>query len=185
MITPAQAYAQLRYLGDPVLRTPAAPVSSFDGALMALVERMAAVMAAAGGAGLAAPQIGVLQRVLVFRQADGSARALVNPRVVSASDQCDVGPEGCLSLPGVELQVERARAIRVEETHPDGAPVSLVLEGMQARVVQHELDHLDGVLIVDRATGRERVAALLATPVAAAERRRVGRMVWAGAPPLR
>lgn len=155
--------ANVRQYPDPVLRTPANEVTEFDEALEALVARMTRVMQAARGIGLAAPQIGVLQRVLVY-QADEDAEpvALVNPRIVWSSDERDTMDEGCLSIDAarVTLDVERPVRVTVEARSPTGGELRVEAEGLEARVVQHEADHLDGILILDRATPEQRREAL-------------------------
>ena len=156
-------FANVRQYPDPVLRTPANEVTNFDEALGALVLRMTRVMQAASGIGLAAPQLGVLQRVLVY-QADEDAEpmALVNPRIVSTSEETDTIEEGCLSIDaaGVTVEVERPARVTVEAHSPQGEEVRIEAEGLEARVVQHESDHLDGVLILDRASAEQRRVAL-------------------------
>jgi peptide deformylase len=158
------ALAQIRQYPDPVLRLEAQEVEEFDSDLVQLVERMLRLMRDARGVGLAANQVGVLRRVFVI-QADEEEepRALVNPVVVERSEESDEDDEGCLSLQGVVVPVERAVHVRLQARDPEGNPVSLELEGLPARVAQHELDHLDGVLIVDRTTpeGRREAMAVL------------------------
>jgi peptide deformylase len=158
------ALAQIRQYPDPVLRLEAQEVQEFDTDLIQLVERMLRLMRDARGVGLAANQVGVLRRVFVI-QADEEEepRALVNPVVVERSEESDEDDEGCLSLQGVVVPVERALHVRLEARDPEDNPVSLELEGLPARVAQHELDHLDGVLILDRTTpeGRREAMAVL------------------------
>jgi peptide deformylase len=155
--------ANVRQYPDPVLRTPAREVTEFDESLTALVERMARVMQTASGIGLAAPQLGVLQRVLVY-QADEDAEplALVNPRIVASSEELDTMEEGCLSLDaaGVTIDIERPARVTVEARTPAGDEVRIEADGLEARVLQHESDHLDGVLILDRASAEQRREAL-------------------------
>lgn len=157
------ALAQVRQFPDPVLRMKAREIEDFDEALAALATRMGALMQEARGVGLAAPQLGVLQRILVF-QADEEepVRALVNPRIVSSSDVLETSDEGCLSLGAatVVVPVERPDAVVVEAVSPEGEELKIEAEGLTARVLQHELDHLDGVLIVDRASPEARKEAL-------------------------
>ncbi len=140
-------------LGDPVLREPAREVETFDEELQTLVDDMFATMVAAEGAGLAAPQVGVSLRVLVadVRHSEGehARAALVNPRVVENGSELDKEPEGCLSIPGVREVVERPWSVVVEGTDPAGEPVRIEAEGLWARVLQHEIDHLNGVLFID------------------------------------
>jgi peptide deformylase len=154
------ALAQIRQYGDPVLRMRASDVQSFDGDLQRLIERMTALMQDANGVGLAATQAGVLQRVLVMQPTEDDPFALVNPSVASRSDELDTDDEGCLSLQGVTVPVERSVTITIEGKDEQGNDVSMDFEGLAARVVQHELDHLDGVLILDRTTDDARREAL-------------------------
>lgn len=153
----------VRQYPDPVLRMQTRDVTEFDAALATLIERMTLVMQGASGVGLAAPQVGVLQRVLVHQAGqDADPVALVNPRIVARSDETDVMEEGCLSLDaaGLTVDIERPTAITVEAFAPDGADVRFDAEGLAARVIQHEVDHLDGVLILDRTTPDQRRSAL-------------------------
>jgi peptide deformylase len=157
------ALAQIRQFGDPVLRMQARDVEVFDDDLARLIERMKALMEDARGVGLAATQVGVLQRLFVFRDGDdddGDVRALVNPRVVESSDETELSDEGCLSLQGVLVPVERSVAITVEAVDEHGEPVRVELDELAARVAQHELDHLDGRLIIDRTDPASRKGAL-------------------------
>lgn len=154
---------QVRQYPDPALRMKAREVTEFDDALRTLVERMTTIMTGAAGVGLAAPQVGVLQRVLVHQADEGEpAVALVNPRIVETSDERDVMEEGCLSLDaaGVTVEVERPTAVTVEARSVDGEAIRVEAEGLTARVIQHEIDHLDGVLIIDRTTPEQRREAL-------------------------
>jgi peptide deformylase len=147
------ALREIVLLGDPVLREKAREVEAFDEGLRTLVEDMFETMAYAEGAGLAAPQIGISRRILVAdvrRDAGGDARvALVNPRVVESSPETERDHEGCLSIPGVTEAVTRPRRVVVEGFDPTGEPVRIEAEGLYARVLQHEVDHLDGVLFID------------------------------------
>jgi peptide deformylase len=157
------ALAQIRQYPDPVLRMRANEVEDFDDSVTSLVERMTALMQEARGVGLAAPQVGVLRRVLVYQISDEDpVVALVNPRVVSTSEEREAAEEGCLSLGAatVVVPVERATSLTVEGTSSEGEPLTVEAEGLEARVIQHELDHLDGVLIVDRTIPDERREAL-------------------------
>jgi peptide deformylase len=155
------ALAQIRQYPDPVLRLEAQEVEEFDGDLEHLVERMMRLMQDARGVGLAANQVGVLRRVFVIQAEDEEEpRALVNPSIVERSDESDVDDEGCLSMQGVVVSVERPIRVRLEASDEEGNPVTLELEGLPARVAQHELDHLDGVLIVDRTSPEDRREAM-------------------------
>jgi peptide deformylase len=157
------ALAQIRQYPDPVLRMEARPVEEFDEDLRRLVARMSDLMQDANGVGLAATQVGVLRRVFVFASEEDEVRALVNPAIVSRSDDVATEDEGCLSIQGITVPVERAVALRIEGRDEQGTEVGYDLEGTPARVVQHELDHLDGVLMFDRAAPehrRETMAAL-------------------------
>lgn len=155
------ALAQIRQYPDPVLRMRARPVEAFDAELLQLVERLTGLMEGADGAGLAATQIGVLRRVFVMRSGEnGETMALVNPELVGVGEELDTDDEGCLSLQGVLCPVERAVSVRVAAKDPQGTDVQLELEGFAARACQHELDHLDGVLMIDRTTDEARRVAM-------------------------
>lgn len=157
------ALAQVRQYPDPVLRLKANEVEEIDESVTGLVERMTSLMAEARGVGLAAPQLGILRRVLVYQVGeDAPPVALVNPQVVEASEERVADDEGCLSLgaASVVVEVERAAALVVEATSPEGEQVRIEADGLEARVIQHELDHLDGVLIIDRTTPEQRREAL-------------------------
>jgi peptide deformylase len=158
------ALGHIRQFGDPVLRAPALEITQFDQALADEAQRMAAIMVDARGVGLAAPQVGSLRRLVVVRTGDDPDEivALCNPRIVWRSDDEDVDSEGCLSIGEVSVDVARAVAIRVEAQDVSGRPLDLEPEGFAARVIQHELDHLDGVLILDRTAPEQRREALRA-----------------------
>ena len=163
------ALAQIRQYPDPVLRLEAQEVEGFDDDLAQLVERMKRLMLDARGVGLAANQVGVLRRVFVIQEAeDAEPRALVNPVIVSRSEETDADDEGCLSMQGVVVGVERAVRVRIDARDESGQAVELELEDLAARVAQHELDHLDGVLILDRANDEDRREALAVLRQAAA-----------------
>ena len=148
------ALAQIRQYPDPALRMQAKPVEQFDDELRRLVDRMRALMVDASGVGLAATQLGILQRVFVFDTGsdDHEVAALVNPELVRRSNEVETDDEGCLSLQGVVVPVERAVDVRIEGRNERGEEVRYDLEGFPARAAQHEVDHLDGVLILDRTT---------------------------------
>jgi peptide deformylase len=156
------ALAQIRQWGDPALRLRAKEVESFDQDLERLVTRMIALMRDAHGVGLAATQVGILRRLFVFEAQEQPARAIVNPVVVDPSAETEVEEEGCLSLQDVRVPVERAVSVAVEGRDEKGEPVRLELQGLAARVAQHEIDHLDGVLILDRTDPESRREALRA-----------------------
>jgi len=147
-------------MGDPVLRTEAEPVEAFDDDLRSLVRDMFETMYHADGIGLAAPQVGVSRRVLVLdlsREDQPEAKvALVNPTVAWFSEEKDKQPEGCLSIPGMEEVVTRPWAVRVEGMDPEGNPVVIEAEELYSRALQHEIDHLDGVLFPDRISALKR-----------------------------
>jgi peptide deformylase len=153
------ALARIRQYGDPVLRMKAREVEIVDDDVRRLAERMTALMHEAQGVGLAATQVGVLRRVFVFVD-EGEDRVLVNPVITKRSAEIEIDEEGCLSLRDVLVPVERATAVTIEGLDAAGEPVKLELELPSSRVVQHELDHLDGVLIVDRTDDESRRAAL-------------------------
>jgi peptide deformylase len=155
-----QALARVRQYPDPVLRMRAREVTSFDPDLQRLAHEMVELMHEAQGIGLAANQIGVLQRIFVMQvDHDGEPTVAVNPRVATLPET-EVSAEGCLSLAQVHVPVERATAVRLEAQDERGNPFALELEGLAARCVQHELDHLDGTLILDRTTPEARREAL-------------------------
>ena len=160
----------IRLLGDPVLRTPAAPVVDFDQELRRLVADLTDTMFAAGGAGLAAPQIGVGLRVFTW-YVDGEVGHLVNPEVALVGEETEEGPEGCLSIPGYTFDCRRHLYVAATGFDLHGEPVRVEGSHMLARAVQHEVDHLDGVLFVDRLDAEARAAALAA----------IGEAEWAGA----
>jgi peptide deformylase len=153
------ALAQIRQYGDPVLRMRAGEVETFDDELARITARMIELMHDADGVGLAATQIGILRRFFVCTL-DGVDRVLVNPVVTPEGGDTEVEDEGCLSLGTVRVPIERALRVRVEARDAAGEPVSLTLEEMDARVVQHELDHLDGVLLLDRTDAESRREAI-------------------------
>jgi peptide deformylase len=158
-----EALAQVIKFGDPVLRSPASEVTDFDGALGEEAERMIEIMREGMGVGLAATQLGIMRRLLVFQAgAEAPATALVNPRVEWTSDEAVSAEEGCLSLPGIVLDVERPLHARVSGADSGGTPVMIEASGLEARVLQHEIDHLDGVLILERTTREQRKGALRA-----------------------
>lgn len=136
--------------GDPVLREVSKPVAKFTEDLPQFVERMGQIMRNANGVGLAAPQLGILQRVIVYDIGEGF-HALVNPKILSARGEQTEPPEGCLSLPGLRGVVKRANTVVVKGFDEYGKPVRIRGEGYTARVIQHEVDHLDGILFIDRA----------------------------------
>lgn len=155
------ALARVRKLGDPVLRAKALPVQHFDRRLAEEVERMGSLMDDALGIGLAATQVGVLHRLLVYRaDPEQPIRALANPEIEWLSEETDAAGEGCLSIPGVHVEVTRPARLRVSAQDPTGAPIRIEAEGLEARVIQHEIDHLDGVLILDRVSKEQRKQAM-------------------------
>jgi peptide deformylase len=154
------ALAQIRQYGDVVLRMKANEVEEFDDDLRRLVERMTALMHDAQGVGLAATQVGVLRRLFVFEPDEDGPRVIVNPVVVEQGDETEPDDEGCLSLQGVRVPVDRPTKIVLAGKDENGADVRYELEGYGARVAQHELDHLDGVLIIDRTDDAHRKEAL-------------------------
>jgi peptide deformylase len=155
------ALSRIRQYGDTVLRMKAREVETFDADLERLVERMTSLMHEANGVGLAATQVGVLRRLFVFSE-DGEDRVIVNPVLTKSSKDTEVDEEGCLSLRSVLVPVDRPTKVTIEGVDTKGEPVKLELEPPASRVVQHELDHLDGVLIIDRTDEESRRAALAA-----------------------
>jgi len=155
------AIREIKLLGEPVLRAPAQPVADVDDEIRTLVEDMLETMYHSQGIGLAAPQVGISLRVIVVDlgdadEDDAGVVALVNPRVAEASRKTDRAPEGCLSIPGLEEVVERPAHVRVEGLDPEGAPVSMEVSGLLGRAIQHEIDHLDGILFIDRVSPLKR-----------------------------
>jgi peptide deformylase len=155
------AVRPIRLFGDPVLTTPAEPVQEFDKELRDLVRDLTETMVDAPGAGLAAPQIGVGLRVFAYHVGDQLGH-LVNPQLVEVSDEIQDGPEGCLSFPGLEFPTRRAHRVVARGYDQYGDPV--VLDGTEvlARCVQHEIDHLDGILFIDRMDPEQRKLAMRA-----------------------
>jgi peptide deformylase len=155
------ALSQVRQFGDPVLRTKARPVREFDDALRTEIGRMGALMTDALGVGLAATQVGVLNRVLVYRvHQQAPVAALVNPEIEWSGKETESVEEGCLSLPAVQLDVDRPIHVRVRARDAHGEEILVEASGLEARVIQHEIDHLDGVLILDRASREQRKQAM-------------------------
>ena len=157
------ALAHVRQLGDPILRTKARPVERFDDTLRDEVRNMQALMHDALGIGLAAPQVGISHRLLVYRvEPDSPIVALVNPEIEWSSRDEEISEEGCLSLPLVHVDVERPIAVLVRARDEHGDELVVEATGLEARVIQHEIDHLDGVLILDRTSREQRKAAMRA-----------------------
>ncbi len=159
----AAALAQVVKFGDPVLKSAASLVTEFDQDLAAEAERMIGLMRHAIGVGLAATQLGTLRRMLVFQVgSDAEPTVLVNPEIEWRSDDLAMAEEGCLSLPGVVVDVERPVHVRARAVDVRGEPLSIEASGLEARVIQHEVDHLDGVLMLDRTEREQRKGALRA-----------------------
>src|SRR4051794_11816027 len=157
------ALVHVRRWGDPVLKTKARPIDHFDSALLDEVRRMGVLMNDALGIGLAATQLGVPHRVLVYRvEQDSPINALINPEIEWTSKDIESMEEGCLSLPGVHVDVERPIHVRVRAQDETGAALLIEASGLEARVIQHEVDHLDGVLILDRTSRDQRKEAIRA-----------------------
>jgi peptide deformylase len=167
------AMSFVRRLGDPVLKSSATPVDRFDDSLRRQVSRMAGLMNDAFGVGLAAPQLGLSQRLLVYRVGpDAPIVALANPQLEWTSADQETFEEGCLSIPGVSVDVERPVHVRVLALDEEGEERRIEASGLEARVIQHEMDHLDGVLILDRTSRDERKRALRELREAERERER-------------
>jgi peptide deformylase len=159
----AQALSRVIKFGDPVLRSAASPVTQFDERLAADAERMIGLMRDAIGVGLAATQLGTLRRMLVFQVgSEAEPTVLVNPEIEWRSEDGVTAEEGCLSLPGVVVDVERPLHVRARAQDVRGEPLKIEASGLEARVIQHELDHLDGVLMLDRTEREQRKGALRA-----------------------
>lgn len=140
----------IRLYGDPVLRKKAEPVTKIDATLRRLLRSMAQTMYDADGVGLAAPQVGVLQRVVVIDVGEGLLE-LINPEIITSEDDKELGVEGCLSLPGLVGDIYRSQKVTVRAFNVQGKEFKIEGEGLLARALQHELDHLDGVLFIDKA----------------------------------
>jgi peptide deformylase len=157
----AAALEHVRTFGDPVLRAKARPIEVFDERLHEEIARMGAIMQDSLGIGLAATQLGVLHRVLVYRvEHDSPVNALVNPELEWSGGDKETLEEGCLSLPGVHVDVERPVYVRLRAQDASGEPILVEASGLEARVIQHEMDHLDGVLILDRTSRDQRKEAM-------------------------
>jgi peptide deformylase len=157
------ALSYVRKFGDPVLRATALPVDRFDEDLKVEAQRMGELMHDALGVGLAATQLGVLHRLLVYKAyVDDPVTALVNPVLEWTSEELETAEEGCLSLPGVHVEVERHARLRVRALDDTGEQLEIEAEGLEARVIQHELDHLNGVLILDHISREARKEAMRA-----------------------
>jgi peptide deformylase len=154
------ALAQIRQYPDVALRMKARPVEEFDDDLRSLVARMERLMKEASGIGLAATQVGIIRRLFVFQPGEDEVAAIVNPEVAERSDETSVADEGCLSIQGVLVPVERSTEITLVGRNEEGEEVRYELDDIYARAAQHELDHLDGVLIIDRTTPEARREAL-------------------------
>jgi peptide deformylase len=157
------ALGQIRQFGDPVLRTKARPIERFDDALREEIEHMGRLMDDAIGVGLAATQVGVVHRLLVYRvQQDAQIAALINPEIEWSGRETESMEEGCLSLARVLVEVDRPVHVRVRALNEHGEPILIEASGLEARVIQHEIDHLDGVLILDRTSREQRKEAMRA-----------------------
>ena len=154
------ALAQVRQYPDAALKMKARPVVEFDDELRSLVARMKLLMVDANGIGLAATQVGVLRRVFVFQRDADEIAAMVNPEIVERSEETDVADEGCLSIQGINVPVERSLEVTIIGKDENGEDVRYELDDYAARCVQHEADHLDGVLMIDRTTPEARREAL-------------------------
>ena len=158
-----EALSRIRRFGDPILRTRARAVDRIDDSLRSEIERMGRLMGDALGVGLAATQVGVLHRLLVYRVVpDAPVAALINPTLEWTGEETEPMEEGCLSLPGVLVDVERPIQVRVRALGAEGEELLVEASGLEARVIQHEIDHLDGVLILDRTSREQRREAIRA-----------------------
>jgi peptide deformylase len=155
------ALSLIRTFGDPALKSKALEVTRFDDALAEEVARMSRLMGDAIGLGLAATQVGVMHRLLIYRVGfDAPLVAVVNPTLEWSSEDTETAEEGCLSLPGVAVDVDRAIHVRVRANDETGEAILIEASGLEARVIQHEMDHLAGILIIDRTTKEQRKEAL-------------------------
>jgi peptide deformylase len=158
----AAALAYVRKIGDPALKARAVPVEVFDEALRSEAARMAGLMRDSLGIGLAATQVGVMHRLLVYSVGDAPLAVLANPEIEWSSRDAETMEEGCLSIPGVHVDVERSIHVRVRSLDEHGESLTIEASGLEARVLQHEIDHLDGVLILDRTSRDQRKEAMRA-----------------------
>jgi peptide deformylase len=149
----------IRKFGDPVLKTRASPVESFDESLVRLTQDLLATMRDNEGVGLAATQVGRLKRVFVAAIEDNEY-VIVNPILTDISETTETATEGCLSIPGIQVDVERPTAVTISGQDVSGRPLQIEASDLLARVLQHEVDHLDGVLILDRTDRQSRKAAM-------------------------
>jgi peptide deformylase len=156
------AVLAIRTFGDPVLRSPATDVQEITDVHRRLIADMFDTMRDAPGVGLAGPQVGVMERIFVYEASDEDSGVLINPRIVSRSAETEIDDEGCLSLPGLFYPVERSTSIVVEALDENGDAVTISAEDYKARIFQHEIDHLDGVLFIDHLTDEDRRDALRA-----------------------
>ncbi|MHB9052860.1 MAG: peptide deformylase [Thermoleophilia bacterium] len=152
--TRAAAFSQIRQFGDPVLKEVSKPVE-IDDELRKLIDRMVIIMDAADGVGLAAPQIGILRQIIVFRL-DKDLNVLLNPKITWKSEETIVDAEGCLSLASLAVDVERAKEVKVEGMDLEGNHRVYEQEGIKARILQHEVDHLEGKMVIDRCSREQR-----------------------------
>ena len=150
---------EIRTFGDPVLKSSIAPVDTFDESLARLAEDMMETMRAYEGVGLAANQVGRLKRILVAALEDEEI-VLVNPVIEGETDELETDSEGCLSIPEIQVEVERPVAVTVSGQNLTGEPILIEASGLLARILQHEMDHLNGVLILDRTDRESRKAAM-------------------------
>lgn len=152
------AVMDIRVLGDPILRQETEPVVEVDDEVRDLLDDMLETMYAADGVGLAAPQVGIGRRITVIdiRDPEVGVLELIDPQIVESSDEVERGEEGCLSIPGLQEIVERPARVVVEALDRDGEKRRIEGEGLLARALQHEVDHLDGVLFVDRVSPLKR-----------------------------
>jgi peptide deformylase len=149
----------IRKFGDPVLKTRATPVESFDESLVRLTQDMLATMRDNEGVGLAATQVGRLKRVFVAAIEDDEY-VMVNPVLTDISETTETATEGCLSIPGIQVDVERPVAVTISGQDVSGKPLQIEASDLLARILQHEVDHLDGVLVLDRTDRESRKAAM-------------------------
>jgi peptide deformylase len=150
---------EIRKYGDAVLRRKALPVKNIDGEVQEIVKLMTEVMLRDNGVGLAAPQIGIAKRVIIINSPD-RVYAIVNPEIICASEEEELAFEGCLSVPAVQAEIMRKRVIKVKGFDLQGEELILDTEGAVARAVQHEIDHLNGVLFIDYLSKAKRIALL-------------------------
>jgi len=140
---------EIKKYPDPILRQRCQEVEGIDNEVLKLISEMEKIITEADGAGLAAPQVGVPRRIIIIQTEDGP-QAFINPKIISKSKEVETVEEGCLSFPGIRLNIKRAKGVLIEALDMDGKAIQIEAKGIKARIFQHEIDHLDGILFIDR-----------------------------------